>query len=73
MFQVLRRFGTLVWKQSREIEVLNYSRAVVYQIYTNQGYLYVCHDKDTDRFTVLKKNEEVDGSFLGKKDVPHLR
>ena len=67
--RALGKLGTLVWKQTREIEVLNYPRHIVYQIYTNQGYLYFIQDKDTQKISVENSCAAVDGD----KGVPHLR
>lgn len=50
---MLRRFGSLIWRQSRDISVLNYPNHVVYEIYTNQGYFYVAQDKITDKIEVV--------------------
>lgn len=60
---MLRRFGNLVWKQSREMSVLNYSNHLVYEIYTNHGYLYIAHDKSTG------KVELTNGVSLGFQDL----
>jgi hypothetical protein len=59
---MLKRFGTLIWKQTRDISVMNYPNHVVYEIYTHQGYFYVSEDKETKKFSVLKdsKNLEID-------------
>jgi len=35
----------MVWRQSRDISVYNYEKAIVYEIYTNQGYLCVSQNK----------------------------
>ena len=56
---MLKNFGRLVWKQSREMSVLNYPNHLLYEIYTNQGYFYVAHDKIKDTFEVC------DASKLG--------
>ena len=50
---MLRRFGNLVWRQTRDMSVLNYSNHLVYEIYTNHGYLYVAHDKATGKIEVI--------------------
>lgn len=54
---MLRRFGSLVWRQSRDISVYNYSKTMVYEIFTNQGYLYLIQDKEKDTI------EAINGSF----------
>lgn len=50
---MLRRFGNLVWRQSRDMSVMNYPSHIVYEIYTNQGYFYVSQDKTNDKLEVL--------------------
>lgn len=68
---MLRRFGNLIWKQSREISVLNYPKHVVYAIYTNQGYIYVSKDKETGKIEEFENDEieEQKGTFeIFKKD-----
>lgn len=50
---MLRRFGNLVWSQSRDMRVLNYSNHLVYEIFTNHGYIYVSHDKSTGKLEVV--------------------
>lgn len=54
---MLRRFGSMLWSQSREMRVMNYSNHMVYQLYTNHGYIYVTHEKSSDRFTVSRTPE----------------
>lgn len=46
---MLRRLGQAIWSQSRDIRVVNYPGVIVYEIFTNQGYLYIGHDKNTDK------------------------
>ena len=53
---MMKHLGRMLWSQSREIEVLNYSRAMVYQIYTANGYLYLTVDKSTGVVQVEKKD-----------------
>jgi hypothetical protein len=45
---MLRVLGRLIWSQSRDIRVLNYPGTMVYEIYTNGGYLRIGVDKDTN-------------------------
>lgn len=60
---MLRRFGNLIWRQSRDISVMNYPSHMVYEIYTNQGYFYVTQDKTNDKLEVVNGF-----SFCGKND-----
>jgi|LakMenEpi12Oct12_1017442.scaffolds.fasta_scaffold01769_3 hypothetical protein len=50
---MLRTFGRCIWKQSRDISVLNYPTHLVYEIYTNQGYFYISQDKKSDKIEVI--------------------
>lgn len=50
---MLRRFGNLVWSQSRDMRVLNYPRHMVFEIYTNHGYIYVSQDKSSQKIEVI--------------------
>lgn len=50
---MLRRFGNLVWRQSRDMSVLNYPGHVVFEIYTNHGYIYVSQDKTSHKIEVI--------------------
>ena len=46
------RFGKLIWSQPREITVLNYTNHLVYQIYTNHGYISIAHNKTNDKIDI---------------------
>jgi hypothetical protein len=50
---MLRSFGRCIWRQSRDISVMNYPNHLVYEIYTNQGYFYVAQDKKTEKIEVV--------------------
>lgn len=51
---MLRRFGNLIWKQSRDISVMNYPTHLVYEVYTNQGYFYISQNKANDKLEVIE-------------------
>ena len=53
---MLSRFGRMIWSQSRDIRVVNYEKHTVYEIYTNQGYLYVSHSKSKPEVEWLTKS-----------------
>ena len=53
---MFKHLGRMLWSQSREIDVLNFNRAMVYQIYTTNGYLYVTVDKTTGLAQVEKRD-----------------
>jgi len=59
---MLKHFGRQIWKQSRDISVLNYPKHLIYEIYTNQGYFYVSHNKETDKFEILEDKKKVEES-----------
>jgi len=50
---MLRHFGKLVWRQSRDMSVLNYPGHIVFEIYTNHGYIYVSQNKSTQKIEVI--------------------
>lgn len=43
------RFGRLVWSQVRDMQVYNYEKHIIYEIYENRGYRYVAIEKSTDK------------------------
>lgn len=44
---MLKRFGTMLWTQQREIYVYNYAKTVVYVIDNNNKYIYISLCKET--------------------------
>lgn len=50
-----KALGHLIWRQSRDISVLNYPSVTVFEIFTNQGTLRIAQDKTT---SALFKVEE---------------
>jgi hypothetical protein len=65
---MLKRFGTLIWRQSRDISVMNYPKHIVYEIYTHHGYFYVSEDKDTKTFQVLRDTKQFETDFVVNKE-----
>jgi hypothetical protein len=51
---MLRNLGRLIWTHQRDMTVLNYPAAIVYEIYTADGYVYLKHDKQKNNFVVDK-------------------
>lgn len=49
---MIKAWGRLIWRQPREMSVLNYANHIVYEIYTNNGYVYVSQNKDTQKIEV---------------------
>ncbi len=70
---MLKQFGQLIWRQSRDMSVLNYSKHIVYEIYTSQGYFYVSYNKNTENFKVLEGNNFIlDGYKTNKSKTIFL-
>ena len=59
MLKVLEHLGRLIWRQSRDISVLNYPKHFVYEIYTNQGYLRIVQCKETNALQMLPNNQKL--------------
>ena len=53
---MLSRFGRIIWAQNRDIRVVNYEKNIVYEIYTNQGYLYISQSKSKPEVEWLTKS-----------------
>lgn len=72
-----RVLGRLIWSQSRDIRVLNYPNVMVYEIYTNAGYLKIGQDKLTnqlykvDELPLCNSNSQV-GKYEANKDEAFL-
>lgn len=72
---MLKHFGRLIWRQSRDISVMNYANHMVYEIYTNQGYFYISHNKLTDQLSVLQEKSQLEGYKMNEQKTiftPHL-
>lgn len=52
---MLKNLGRLIWRQPREMNVLNYSNHIVFEIYTNNGYLYCIQEKASGNVEFTKK------------------
>ena len=42
---MLRNLGSAIWRHTRDMTVLNYPTAIVYEIYTSEGYIYMKYCK----------------------------
>jgi hypothetical protein len=62
------RLGRLVWRQTRDMSVWNYSQVMVYEIFTNQGSLYVRQNKMTGKIDVVDVNNKVISGVQEKLD-----
>jgi hypothetical protein len=56
---MLRNLGRMMWSHERQINVLNFPKAIVYEIYNNDGYTYVKYCKDTYETTVENKRPSI--------------
>jgi len=79
---MLRQFGRLIWRQPREISVLNYPQAIIYEIYTSHGYLHIAHDKTTNKIEVVNgvatrcegiENSNPANYKTAEELIPHLK
>ena len=59
---MLRNLGRLIWRQPREISVMNYANHMVYEVYTNNGFLYFVQEKETQKVECIDRTR-FDGSF----------
>ena len=50
---MLKNLGRLIWRQPREMQVLNYAHHTVYSVYTNTGFQYFVQDKETNHVECL--------------------
>ena len=69
---VFRRLGSCLWTQSRDMRVYNYSGHIVYEIFTNQGYMYVRENKDTNKIDVVRSQNIVYENVSKKQDQATL-
>jgi hypothetical protein len=42
---MLKNLGSAIWRHTRDMTVLNYPTAIVYEIYTSEGYIYMKYCK----------------------------
>jgi hypothetical protein len=68
---MLRNLGKLIWKQSRDINVLNYPNYMVYEIYTNNGFLHFIQEKEggkieCSKMSSINRNESVQTVWRGE-------
>jgi hypothetical protein len=70
---MLRNLGRAIWRQTRDMTVINYPKVIVYELFTADGYVYVKHDKEKNEYIVDKKRlcpapelYEERASFLAK-------
>lgn len=49
---MLKNLGTAIWRHTRDMTVLNYPTAIVYEIYTGEGYIYMKYCKAKREYMV---------------------
>ena len=47
---MLRNLGRAIWRQTRDMTVINYPKVIVYELFTADGYVYVKHDKEKNEY-----------------------
>jgi hypothetical protein len=52
---MLRNLGRFIWSQTRDMQVYNYPKAIVYEIRTSDGNMWLKFCKDTEAWTVGKR------------------
>jgi len=68
---MLRNLGAAIWRQTRDMTVINYPKAIVYELYTADGYVYVKHDKEKNEFVVDKKRLYPASEIYEEKSTQH--
>ena len=64
--------GRMLWRQSREIVVLNYPKFYVYEILSNSTVIRLIENKDTNRFIVLNQTLPFERIELKKKSISDI-
>ena len=52
---MLKGLGRVISRHTRDMNVLNFPKAIVYEIYNSDGYMYIKYDKETKQTTVEPK------------------
>jgi len=56
---MLKNLGRMIWSHSRDMRVLNYPEAIIYEIYTAEGYLYMKYCKKKNEYSVDKIRDNI--------------
>jgi len=70
---MLKNLGRYVWSQTRDMQVYNYPKAILYEVRTSDGGVWLKYCKNTDTYTVGKqKHGDVAELFTGaiKRPLP---
>jgi len=71
---MLRGLGRMMWSQTRDMNVLNYPKAIVYEIYTNNcGYTYIKYCKETQKTTVENERPSLASELYDIPAIPRVR
>ena len=52
---MLKNLGRFIWSQTRDMQVYNYPRAILYEIRTSDGNVWLKFCKNTEAWTVGKQ------------------
>ena len=67
---MLKNLGRFIWSQTRDMQVYNYPRAILYEIRTSDGNVWLKFCKKTEAWTVARqKPGDVHDIF---KDPPQI-
>lgn len=70
---MMKRFGSLLWSQSTEVKFLNYPKHLVWEIWTNNGFIYLVKDKQTKKIEYTESATMVDVSEAIMVKKPELK
>ena len=57
---MLKRYGSLLWHQTRDVKYLNYPNHIEWELYTNQGFIYLAKHKITHEIEYTEKPTMID-------------
>jgi hypothetical protein len=70
---MLKRYGSLLWHQTRDIKYLNYPNHIVWELCTNQGFIYVAKNKKTQEVEYTEKPIMIDTNEAIMVKKPQLQ
>jgi hypothetical protein len=66
---MLRNLGRMIWSQTRDMNVLNYPQAIIYEVRTSDGDMFLKFCKKTEVWALDKKRNG-DFAILFKDPLP---
>ena len=66
---MLRNLGRMIWSQTRDMYVINYPQAIIYEVRTSDGDMLLKYCKKTGAWAIDKKSNG-DASILFKQPSP---